>query len=248
MSNADHNSREVKLVLVSAGTGEPSSTRLLADRIAAKLSDVLVDAGTQPSLAAIELAPLSADIAGAIVGGVTSDRLTATMTHLADADIVVVSTPVYKAGLSGLFKSYVDVLDDDLLVGKPVVLAATAGSPRHAMVVDDHLRPLFAYMRAVTVPTSLFAAPEDWADPALNRRIERTAVEADVLLHAQAEIKRRIWSSYEHQIDSRLSPGRQAKDILDFDTPLMRLAAGGATPSRGSERLEVDQGPTTNSR
>ncbi len=56
------------------------------------------------------------------------------------------------------------MLDNDLLIGKPVLLGATAGTARHALVVDDQLRPLFAYLRALPVPTSLFAAPEDWGD------------------------------------------------------------------------------------
>jgi FMN reductase len=136
---------------------------------------------------------------------------------------------VYKAGLSGLFKSFVDVLDDDLLVGKTVLLAATAGSARHAMVVDDHLRPLVAFLRAVAVPTSVFAAPEDWADPALTRRIERAAVEASALLRARLEqqITRRVWHAYQHQFGSGARGAGQADREVDFDTPLMRLATGG---------------------
>ena len=54
------------------------------------------------------------------------------------------------------------MLDDDLLIAKPVLLAATAGSSRHALVIDEQMRPLFAYMRALTLPTSVFAGPEDW--------------------------------------------------------------------------------------
>lgn len=218
-----------RVAVVSAGISDPSSTRLLADRIGTKLTDVLASDGVAPTASVVELAPLATDIAAALVGGLPSERLRAATETLAAADAVVLSTPVYKAGLSGLFKSFVDVLDDDLVVGKVVVLAATAGSARHAMVVDDHLRPLVAFLRAVAVPTSVFAAPEDWADPALTRRIERAAVEASVLLRAGAEqeIAGRSWNSYQHQFGSAARGGNESIGDIDFDTPLMRLASGG---------------------
>src|SRR5215475_2993305 len=99
-----------------------------------------------------------------------ADRVAARVAALAAADGIVVAAPVYKAAPSGLFTSFFHVLDNDLLIGKPVVLAATAGTSRHALVADDQMRPMFAYLRTLAVPTSLFAAPEDWGDAALNKR------------------------------------------------------------------------------
>ena len=93
-----------------------------------------------------------------------------------EADGIIAAAPVYKAGASGLFTSFFHVLDNDLLIGKPVVLAATAGTARHALVADDQMRSLFAFLRTLTAPTSLFAAPEDWSDPALNKRVDRAAL------------------------------------------------------------------------
>ena len=136
------------------------------------------------TVSVIELGPLAVEIAQAIVSGFPGERVQAAIERLAGADAVIASTPVYKAGISGLFKSFVDLLDNDLLIAKPVVLAATAGTARHAMVVDEQLRPLFAFLRAMPVPTSLFAAPEDWGSPSLGDRIERAATEL-VLLVAQ---------------------------------------------------------------
>ena len=219
-----------QIAVVSAGISDPSSTRLLADRIGTKVIDILASGSIAATASVIELVPLATDIAAALVGGLPSEKLMMATQTLAAADVIVLSTPVYKAGLSGLFKSFVDVLDDDLVVGKVVVLAGTAGSARHAMVVDDHLRPLVAFLRAIAVPTSIFAAPEDWADPALTRRIERAAVEAAVLFGAGAEhqITSRAWNSYQHQFDSLAARGgNQTVGDVDFDTPLMRLASGG---------------------
>src|SRR5690606_16045355 len=121
----------------------------------------------------IDLRELANEVTSALVSRLTGPRLAKAVEALADADGVIASTPVYKAGPSGLFTSFFHVLDDDLLIAKPVILAATAGTARHALVVDEQLRGLFAYLRALPVPTSLFAATEDWNDPALNTRIER---------------------------------------------------------------------------
>jgi FMN reductase len=220
------------LVVVSAGVSDPSSTRLLADRITQKSLDLLSEAATPASASVIELGPLAVDIARATVSGFPGEQLQAAIERLAVADAVIAAAPVYKAGISGLFKSFVDVLDDDLLVAKPVLLAATAGSPRHALVIDEQMRPLFAYMRALALPTSVFAAPEDWASTELGGRIERAAIELTVMLDAGVgeRIADRGWSGYQHQFDGNATRAASTTADVDFDSPLMRLAAGGTAP------------------
>jgi FMN reductase len=106
-----------------------------------------------------------------------------------------------------------------------VVLAATAGTARHALVADDQMRPLFAYLRALTAPTALFAAPEDWGDPALSQRIDRAAVELVLLMESgfAAGVRDESWTSYQHELGS--AGGTEA--AIDLDTDLMRLATGG---------------------
>jgi FMN reductase len=164
------------------------------------------------------------------VAGFPSERLQAEIERLAAADAVIAATPVYKAGLSGLFKSFADVLDNDLLVAKPVMLAATAGTSRHSLVVDEQMRPPFAYMRALTLPTSLFAGPEDWSSTELTERIHRAATELAVFLRADVgeEITRRGWSAYQHEFAGNAARAARGAEDIDFETPLMRLAAGGA--------------------
>ncbi len=119
-----------------------------------------------------------------MVSQLVGPKLQRAVSALGEADGIVASTPVYKAGASGLFTSFFQVLDNDLLIAKPTVLAATAGTARHALVVDEQLRSLFAYLRTTTVPTSLFAAPEDWNDPALNKRVDRAARELLLLMES----------------------------------------------------------------
>jgi FMN reductase len=217
------------VVIVSAGTSQPSTTRMLADRIAAAALERLGELDIPATAEVIEVAPLAVDVARASVSGVPSAELQAAIEQIAGADAVIASAPVYKAGLSGLFKTFIDVLDNDLLVAKPVVLAATAGSSRHALVVDDQMRPLFAYMRALTMPTSVFAAAEDWSSAELGERIQRAAIELAVVIQGNIEqgIADRAWSGYQHAFAGNATRAEQTSADVDFDSPMMRLAAGG---------------------
>ena len=220
-----------RLAVVSAGTGEPSATRLLADRTAERAVSLAAGRANAVAVSVIELREISADISTALVSQLITPKLQQVIDILAETDGIIAATPVYKAGPSGLFTSFLHVLDNDLLIGKPVVLAATAGTARHALVADDQMRPLFAYLRSLTVPTALFAAPEDWGDPALNTRIDRAALELVLLMESgfAGKIKDESWRSYQHEYGSA---GGTQTDI-DLDTDLMRLATGGAAgPTR----------------
>lgn len=215
-----------RLVVVSAGTSDASSTRLLADRIAASAASIAASRGATVSTTVIELREIAAEIASALVSQLTAPRLQHTITALGEADAIVAATPVYKAGPSGLFTSFFDIVDNDLLIAKPIVLAATAGTARHALVADDQIRPMFAYLRAMTVPTSVFAAPEDWGDPGLQNRIGRAAFELVVLMESgfSQQIRDEAWQSYQHENGIAAGTG----GAIDLDTDLMRLATGGS--------------------
>ena len=215
-----------RLVVVSAGTSDPSSTRLLADRTAQRVTELAATRGHTVTVSAVDLREISTDITTALVSQLVTAKLQKVITALGEADGIIAAAPVYKAGPSGLFTSFFDVLDNDLLIGKPAVLAATAGTARHALVADDQMRPMFAYLRTMTAPTSLFAAPEDWSDPALNKRIDRAAVELVLLMESgfARKIKDESWQSYQHEYGS--AGGTEV--AIDLDTDLMRLASGGS--------------------
>ena len=229
VADAAHEIAPRYVAVISAGTNEPSTTRMLADRITQRSLDDLREMGTAASAQVIELAPLAVEIAQATVTGMPSDNLQATIESLAGADAIIACAPVYKAGISGLFKAFIDLLDNDLLIAKPVLLAATAGSSRHALVIDGQMRPLFGYMRALSLPTSVFAAPEDWGSGGLGDRIDRAAAELAVTVYAGIEhgIAERAWSGYQHQFAGNATRANQTAADVDFDSPLMRLAAGG---------------------
>lgn len=221
--------RSLELVVISGGTGDPSSTRLLAGRLAEQTVAEAGASGLRVRSSLIELRPLATDIAQAIVAGFPSDRLREVIETVARADGLIVATPVYQAGVSGLVKSFIDLLDADLLIATPVLLAATAGSARHALVVDGELRSLFAYLRAASTPTGVFAAPEDWGTSALTGRIERSAHELVGYLSSgvRDRIRGTSWQHYRHEFGGHTS-GDDPAAAIDFDSDLMRLAAGGS--------------------
>ncbi|MEU1460094.1 CE1759 family FMN reductase [Streptomyces sp. NPDC005727] len=165
-------SDRLKLVVVSAGLAVPSSTRLLADRLAAA-----VDRRGPVDVRVVEVRDLAVEIAHNFTNGFAGKALAAAQDAVAGADGLIVVTPVFSASYSGLFKSFFDVLDKDALTGKPVLIAATGGTGRHSLVLEHALRPLFAYLRAVVVPTGVYAASEDWGAEGLAERIERAAGE-----------------------------------------------------------------------
>jgi FMN reductase len=222
----------LRLVVVSGGTSDPSSSRMLADRVAGRVLALAQARGAQGegggrvTVSVIELREIAAEVTTALTTQLVGPRLQAAVDSLAAADGIIVSAPVYKAGISGLVTSFFHVLDNDLLIGKPVVLAATAGTARHALVVDDQMRPLFAYLRALPVPTSLFAAPEDWSDSTLGARIDRAATELLLLMESgfARKVRDESWGSYQHSFGS--AGGTEVE--IDLDSDLMRLATGGS--------------------
>jgi FMN reductase len=235
-------SETFNLVVVSAGTSDPSSTRMLADRTAQRVAVLAERRGATVRIRVIDLRELATDITTALTSQLITPKLQQAIDSLGAADGLIAAAPVYKAGPSGLFTSFFHVLDNDLLIGKPVVLAATAGTARHALVVDDQMRPLFAYLRTLPVPTSLFAAPEDWGgrvgepgypEPgdgeqqgALDKRVDRAAVELVLLMESgfARQVRGESWQSYQHEFGS---DGGRELDI-DTDSDLMRLATGGS--------------------
>jgi FMN reductase len=219
-------SETYELVVVSGGTSEPSSTKLLAERIAQRVTALAEGRGAAVRTRVIELRELATEITTALTSQLIGPKLQQAVAALGAADGVIAAAPVYKAGPSGLFTSFFHVLDNDLLIGKPVVLAATAGTARHALVVDDQMRSLFAYLRTLPVPTSLFAAPEDWADGALNQRIDRAAFELVLLLESgfARQVRDESWQRYQHELGS--AGGTELG--INVDSDLMRLATGGS--------------------
>lgn len=168
----------MRIVVVSAGLSVPSSTRLLGDRLASAAAEA---SGAGPGdVRVVELRDLAVEIAHTFTNGFPGPALSEAFDAVSGADGLIVVTPVFSASYSGLFKSFFDALsstDPEALTGMPVLIAATGGSARHSLVLDHALRPLFSYLRAVVVPTGVYAASEDWGAEGLDARIRRAAGE-----------------------------------------------------------------------
>lgn len=169
-----------KILVVSAGMSQPSSTRLLADRLASATRDA-VDGDL--TVDTVELRTFAHDITDHMLVGFAAPKLREVLDKLEAADGLILVTPTFTASYSGLFKSFIDIVDPDVMRDKPVVLAATGGTERHSLVLEYALRPLMAYLRAAPVATAVYAASSDWGNETqLQQRIERAAEELAIAM------------------------------------------------------------------
>jgi FMN reductase len=152
------------LVVVSGGLGDPSSSLMLANRLAQASSDHLSTQGIVPEIHVVELRLLATEIAEAMVNPSRSEALTAALDEVGQADGIITVSPTFKASYSGLFKSFWDLLEDDTIRDVPVLLGATGGTPRHSLMIDTAMRPLFSYLRTKVMPSAVYAASDDWGE------------------------------------------------------------------------------------
>lgn len=244
MNMAD--SRRRQITVVSAGVGEPSTTTKLAEGIAEKTAQSLREGDLSVQVNVIELKNLAKDIAVASVSWQVSAQLQSALDIVAHSDALVAASPVFKATYSGLFKSFWDVAEQDALLGMPVAVVATGGSERHALVPDTSMRSLFAFMRAVIVPTGVMAATVDWGSEGLLGRQIRVAAELAGLVRSdiRGTLLKAVGDRYTRSaIDLNVEPDQSMEDeqetseadhpdnadspLLNFDSELMKLAAGG---------------------
>lgn len=168
----------IKLVTLSGNLGARSRTRALIDAVADGV-------GTHSPLQRtdIVIGDLAPELGTLTDPAALPPRVAAAIQAITSADLLVVGTPVYKGSYTGLFKHLIDFIDPNALVGVPVVLTATGGSPRHALVIEHQLRPLFGFFQAHTIPTGVFAQDSDFTDyrltnPVIAARVAQAAEEA----------------------------------------------------------------------
>lgn len=179
----------IRIVGVSGSLTTPSRTTALVDAVVARLSQHLeplapVEAQT------IELATLLPDL---FAGRSRADLGPGAETALAAAeaaDVVVVGSPAYRAAYTGIFKHFFDYVGQYALVDVPIVLTATGGSDRHALLVEHQMRPLFGFFQALTLPLGIFGNEGDFTDyrvssPELTERIALSIDRATPLLTYQ---------------------------------------------------------------
>ena len=171
-----------RIAVISAGLSNPSSTRMLADRLADASVKQLAERGIETEVDVFELRDYAHDITNNLLTGFAPPALESMLDAVVSADAIIAVTPIFSTSYSGLFKSFIDVLDPDALTGKPVLIGANAGTARHSLAIDYAIRPLFAYLHAEAVATGVFAASSDWGGSAdrvapLSERVDRGARE-----------------------------------------------------------------------
>ena len=151
--------RPLNVVAVSGSLQRPSKTLALVEHLLELIGDA-VPVETR----LIELGVVGPQLAGALDRSQLSAAAEADITAVEQADLLVVASPVYRASYTGLFKHFFDFVHADALVDVPVLLAATGGSERHALVIDHQLRPLFSFFQARTLPIGIYATDKDFVD------------------------------------------------------------------------------------
>jgi FMN reductase len=185
----------MKVTIVSGGLRQPSSTRLLADRLGQTVSEELTGAGEEVTTSVIELRPLGRPIIDAMLTGFPTTELEEAFETVASADGLIAVTPAFNASFSGLFKSFFDVLPEESLTDMPVLIAASGGTERHSLVLEHALRPMFSYLGAVVSPTAVYAATDDFGTRqvtgGLAERIGKAAADYARLLRSCGSRSRR---------------------------------------------------------
>ena len=172
------------MVGVSGSPTRPSRTTALVQEVTETFAERVGGVST-----VIELAPLLAELGLGPYRGDVGPAAAAALEAVEAADLIVVGSPAYRATYTGLFKLFFDHIGQHALVDKPIVLTATGGSDRHALLVEHQMRPLFGFFQSLTVPLGIFANEGDFTDyrvdsPELRARID-TAVQRTLPLLAR---------------------------------------------------------------
>jgi len=171
-------SKQIKVVAVSGGLQRPSRTLTVVEALVDALGE-----RAPIDVRLIELGTVGPRLAGALYPSQLPDDVKADIAAIESADFLVVASPVYRASFTGLFKHLFDFVDHNALIDVPVLLAATGGSDRHALVIEHQLRPLFSFFQSHTLPIGVYGSEAEIENyqitsPALQARIDLAAERA----------------------------------------------------------------------
>jgi FMN reductase len=157
MSHHNTVSTPLNIVAVSGGLNSPSKTESLVQAIINELSEAI-----HIKVHFVKLSEIGPLLGGAIYRNQLPQRVQDDLAAVEAADALIVGTPVYRASFTGLFKHFFDFVEQTALVDVPVLLAASGGSDRHALVLEHQLRPLFSFFQAQTLPIGVYATDRDF--------------------------------------------------------------------------------------
>ena len=232
----------MKITALTASLSESSTSSRLAQRIldaakqAAEAAPETATADPQASTAPLEteiinLREFSHQLVDSMLTGVPSDELDEVYAKLRTSDAVVLAAPVYNAAPIGLLTMFLQLFPEAGLRGIPVLLASTGGTARHSLAMDQHIRPVVAYLKGLALPTTVFAATDDWGLPeeqtGMRRRIEAAVEE---LLELTSGSGQGAGNSRGASTSGAHGTSRRVEPIDEFDpntiTPFEQLLGG----------------------
>lgn len=176
----------MKIAALTASLSESSTSNRLAQRILDTATELAAETAPETTAGPLEteiinLRGLSHQLVDSMLAGVPSDDLDEVYAKLRTSDAVVFAAPVYNAAPIGLLTMFLQLFPEAGLRGIPVLLASTGGTARHSLAMDQHVRPVIAYLKGLALPTAVFAATDDWGLPeeqtGMRRRIEAAVEE-----------------------------------------------------------------------
>lgn len=174
-----------RVVSISGSVRRPSRSRVLGELVAdATLQRIDLD------FESYDLIDAGPGLGAAFTREELSDDARRVLEAIENADALIAISPVYKGSYTGLFKHLFDFVSPAKLVNKPVVVGATGGGHRHGLVVEHQMRPLFGFFSALTVPTSVYASDQEFAndalvEPSVRERVDQAAAQLAALLIAR---------------------------------------------------------------
>lgn len=154
----------LSLVAVSGSLHTPSKTTVLASEILARFAEAFTESGLPVESTLLELSDVGREFSGALTRAELSPAAEEAVRRIESATLLIVASPVYRASFTGLFKHVFDFVGQYALIDKPVLLAATGGSDRHALIIEHQFRPLFSFFQAITLPIGVYASDGDFLE------------------------------------------------------------------------------------
>lgn len=170
----------LNVIAVAGSSYRPSRTLVLAEELLAQLAEQLGSQGHTVNGQVIELGSIARSVGSALSRSELPADVEAQVKAIENADLLIVASPVYRGSYPGLLKHLFDLVDMNALIDTPVLLAATGGSERHALVIDHQLRPLFSFFQALTLPIGVYASEADFTNYQVSNELLKARIQLAV--------------------------------------------------------------------
>ncbi|MCY8231668.1 NADPH-dependent FMN reductase [Priestia endophytica] len=162
------------IVIISGSPSDTSKTKKVLDY----LGTILEQEGL--SIKHISVRDVSKDVL--FEGKYDSPEIHDLATLIQDAKGVIIGSPVYKSAYSGVLKTLIDLLPQDVLKHKPVLPLMTGGSEAHLLALEYTLKPLLASLKAHNLKGLYFV------DAQIDKQGEIPIIDEDTLKRTKKQL------------------------------------------------------------